>query len=167
MKKEISAKQKLILLIVTFFVVYVIPFVAILGALIEEEKENRRIADTYIRTHAVVIEVGEVRESQALGAVGWHQQCVIEYNLPDGRVRQVSYIASDDNAHRPLGRGQEMEVLISPNDYCEVESVYKKSYPSLAVCNIIMIVGVMLYGGLIAKHTMNYRREKQQEKDVP
>lgn len=159
MKKEINAKMQLILLIAIVSIIYAIQLVVTAVFILEEKEEKQTVADSCIRTEAVVVEAGEVKESTGRGATGWSQQCVIEYQLANGKVRQTSYLADNRKEYGPLESGEKIEVLVSPI-YQEVKSVRIESSSHIPMMLFWTALGAVIYGGLIVRSTMEYRKKK-------
>jgi len=157
MKKEISLKGQLIILIVLISFICTV-WIVVIAVLIHEKIEERQtVTDAYIRTEAYVIEAGEVKNTTGRGAVGWSQRCVIKYQLPDGKVRQTTYLVTERKEYSPLERGEKIEVLVSPL-YQDVKSARIESPTYIPMMIFWTVVGVVIFGGLIAVSVKEYRR---------
>nr|MBP3598307.1 hypothetical protein [Eubacterium sp.] len=159
MKREISAKQKLILIIIVSILWWIVFIVVGVGSFYEDEKERKQVRDTYVQTQAIVIEAGEVKETRARYATGWNQQCVIEYKRQDGKITQVKYRADNHKEQRPLEVGSKIEILVSPDNYREVRSAHEDTYPYIPVMVLFAVLGLVISGGLIAIYASEYRRK--------
>lgn len=158
MKKEISLKGQLIILIVLISFICTVWIVVITVLIHEEIEERQTVADAYIRTEAYVTEAGEVRKSTGgRGAVGWSQRCVIKYQLPDGKTGQTTYLVTERKEYSPLECGEKIEVLVSPL-YQDVKSARIESPTYIPMMIFWTVVGVVIFGGLIAVSVKEYRR---------
>lgn len=153
-----SIKVQRILLIVLLVIIYVIQLVVTAGFMINEKEEKQRIAETYVRTQAVVVEAGEVKEATGRGATGWSQHCVIKYKTSNGSVKETVYVADYNTEYAPLESGEKIEVLVSSiGQGVKSASIESPSYSLMFI--FFAILGALIYGGLIAKYIAEYKKK--------
>jgi len=156
---KIDIKNQLILAIAGFILTAIF-FVGAHVAIIEDEQDRQNIEDNYYKTKATVIEAGEVKRSNSGIAPTWSQQCLIEYETPNGKVLQTNFEAGKYTTPNPVEVGDVLEVYVLPDNYQAVKSAHHASSPNF-MCFAIFAIGI--YGVLIIKLIIKYKNSMEKK----